>query len=110
MREPSNLPPGVTDRMIEEQQADPFDGTPYADRAHGLMAASEALYQVVFQLSMHRRWGGCAVTHPVDCPWPERVRVNVNLEERTRGILQKIDAELAEIMRMVDADGEESRG
>ena len=104
----NNLPPGVTDAMIEEQQRDPYEGTRYAERAYGLLAADDALRGVLHQISLHRRFG-CAINHPVDCPWPERLCANANLEERTREILQKIEAELAGIDALISADEEERR-
>lgn len=109
MREPSNLPPGVTDRMIEEQQADVYAGTPYEARAHGLLDAEARLADALHQIVNHRRFRACAVNHPKDCPWPARLRGNPNVEERTRAILQLIAAELDGIDRLILADEEEGR-
>jgi len=105
----SNLPPGVTDAMIEEQQRDPYEGTRYEARAWALIAADDALRAVLYQLTNHRRFNGCAINHKPGCPWPEYMRRRPNLEERVRANLQKVEAELAGIDAMLIADEEEGR-
>lgn len=108
VREPSNLPPGVTDRMIEEAQADPYAGTRYEARAYAILDARERLMAAVHQMAMHRHFG-CAVNHDAGCPWPARMRRNPRLEEEAREIVTKLDAELFGIDTMLQADEEERR-
>jgi hypothetical protein len=114
MREPSNLPPGVTDRMIEDQQRDPYAGTRYEERAHGLEDSRARLAESLREMEKHdptsphaARW--CKRYHGAACQWPDVLRRNPSVEVQTREILTRIDAELAEIDRMIAADEEERR-
>ena len=81
MREPSNLPPGVTDRMIEDQQRDPYAGTRYEERAHGLEDSRARLAESLREMEKHdptsphaARW--CKRYHGAACQWPDVLRRN----------------------------------